>query len=296
MSEGEDETSGREDAMSGLEEEASTGRASRLREAFRRMEVVLDREFDALRRSRSMWLLSAGYAAVVLALTWAGGPGGYLPAVLDLLAPLQLLVPVLAVGFGYRAVLGDADREELSVLRTFPVGRRGYLLGTYLGRLAALLAVVVAPLVLAGAWAGVAGGAQSEVLASYAGRDSPAVLFRLLVLTALYAATTLAAAVALSALATGPRAALALGVGLVVLVGVGLDLGLVALLAGDVLPAPLLSWLLALSPASAFRALVLSFSTGSATPGPAVAATGLLVWLGGSLGVALAALPRFADR
>jgi len=263
---------------------------------FRRMEVVLDHEFRTVVRTRSLWLLAAGYAAVVLGLTGAGGAAGYLPVVLDLLAPLQLLVPVLAVGFGYRAVLGDAEREELDVLRTFPLTRRAYLLGTYLGRAAALLAILLAPLLVAGVWAGVAGGPGSEFLASHGGQDAPSVYLRFLVLTALYAAATLAAAVALSALATGPRAALALGVALVVVVGVGFDLGLVALLAGGLLPEGALPWLLALSPASAYRGVVLAFSGGPGAGTPAVDAAGLALWLVGALAVAERVVPRFAGR
>jgi ABC-type transport system involved in multi-copper enzyme maturation permease subunit len=266
------------------------------RAEFRRMEVVLDHEFRGVVRTRSLWLLSAGYAAVVLALTLAGGVGGYLPTVLDLLAPMQLLVPVLAVGFGYGTVLGDADREELEVLRTFPLSRRAYLLGALLGRAAAMLAVVLATLVAAGVVAGVAGGPGTDVLASHAGRDTPAVFLRFLALTALYAVATLAAAVALSALAAGPRSGLALGVGLVVAVGVGFDLGLVGLLAGGYLPDGVLAWLLALSPASAYRALVLGFS-GSAGAANALASTlGLLLWTAGGVAAAVGALPRFAGR
>lgn len=262
----------------------------------RRLGVVLDHEFRAVLRTRSLWLLAAGYAAVVLALTWAGGVAGYLPVVLDLLAPLQLLVPVLAVGFGYRAVLGDAEREELDVLRTFPVTRRAYLLGAYMGRAAAFLVVLLAPLLVVGAWASVAGGAGSEFLAAHEGQDAPAVFLRFLVLTALYAAATLAAAVALSALATGPRAGLALGVALVVLIGVGFDLGLVGLLSGGLLPEGSLQWLLPLSPASAYRGLVLSFSMSGGTATPAANTAGLVLWLVVSLAVAVAVLPRFADR
>lgn len=264
--------------------------------AFRRMEVVLDHEFRAVVRSRSLWLLSAGYAAVVAGLTRAGDPGGFLPVVLDLLAPMQLLVPVLAVGFGYRAVLGDADRAELAVLRTFPATRGSYLLGAYLGRAAAMLAVLLAPLLVAGTIAGAGGGAGSEVLATHAGRDTPAVFFRFLVLTALYGAATLAAAVALSALATGPRAALALGVALVVAVGVGVDLGLVALLAGGLLPEGALPALLAVGPASAYRGLVLASTVGGSAVAPAAAIAGLVTWTLVGLGAAVRVLPRFAGR
>lgn len=263
---------------------------------FQRLTVVLDHEFRDVLRTRSLWLLALGYAAVVLGLTSAGGVAGLLPVVLDLLGPLQLLVPVLAVAFGYRAVLGDAEREELDVLRTFPLSRRAYLLGAYLGRAAALLAVLLAPLLVAGAWGSVAGGPGSEFLASHAGQDSPAAFSRFLVLTAFYGVATLAAAVALSALATGPRAGLALGVGLVVLVGVGFDLGLVALLTGGFLPDGALPWLLALSPASAYRGLVLAFTVGSGGTAPVASVAGLLLWLVVSLAVAIRVLPRFAGR
>ncbi|MFB6171511.1 MAG: ABC transporter permease [Haloarculaceae archaeon] len=258
-----------------------------------RLLAVVERELDTVVRTRSYAVVAVGFVLVLLGLAWQGGLTGYVPLALDLLTPLEALVPVLAVGLGYRAVLGDLQRGEVAVLRTFPVSRGEYVLGVYLGRAVVVLAIVVVPLLIAGGLVGVVGGAKTSVVASYGGADSPVLFVRFVALTAVFALVVLAVAVAASAAATSLRAAVALAVVVVVALVVGLDLGVVAALSSGAVGDRALGWLLGISPASAYRGLVLQTVVGpvSATDVPSAnvpaSLLGLAVWLAGALGAAV---------
>jgi ABC-2 type transport system permease protein len=254
-----------------------------------RLLAVVGRELDTVVRTRAYAAVAVGFAVVVVGLAWQGGVPGYVPLTLDLLTPLEALVPVLAVGFGYRAVLGDARRGEVEMLRTFPLTRTEFVLGVYLGRALAVLAVVVVPLVVAGALTATSGGPRTTVIASHGGADSPVLYVRFVLLTVVFALVVLAVAVAASAAATSLRAAVALAVLVVVALVVGLDLGLVAALSGGYVGEGGLQWLLGLSPNSAYRGLVLEtvvrpVSTAEvAAANPLVSLVGLGLWLAGGL-------------
>lgn len=265
------------------------------RAGFDRAMVLVDRELRTVLRTPAFLALSAGFAAVVLgvALTGGGLRGGYLPATVDLLAPMELLVPVLAFAFGYRAVAGDARRGELEMLRSYPVGRPWLVLGVFLGRAAALLVAVLAPLVVAGLLVPLLADPGSSVVAQPAGVDSALLYLRFLTLTAAFALVVLAVAVAASAVARSRREALALAVVLLVALVVGLDLGLVAGLAGGVVPEDALAALLAASPNSAYRGLVLATvvdavgTTTVRTAAPALNVAGLVAWVVAAYAVAV---------
>ena len=258
-----------------------------------RLATLIDRELRTVARTRAYLVLSVGFALVVLGLAWTGGTAGFVPVVLTLLTPMEVLVPALAVAFGYRAVLGDARRGELDVLRTFPVTRFEAVLGVYLGRASALFVAVSLPLLLAGVLAGLLGGASSTVFVTHGGADSVLLYLRFVVLTAVFALVTLAVALVVSTAMTSLRGAIALGVALVVVLVVGLDLGLVAGLAAGVVPDWALQWLLALSPNSAYRGLVLQTVVGpvglaDVRAAPALAnVVGLALWLAGGLALAV---------
>jgi ABC-2 type transport system permease protein len=255
--------------------------------------AVTDREFRTVLRTRAYAVLSLGFLVLTVALSWTSGATGFVPLTLDLLTPVEVLVPALALAFGYRSILGDEERGELDVVRTYPITRWGYVLGVFLGRAAALLTVVIVPLLLSAALVPFLGGVQSSVIASHAGADSVLLYLRFVVLTAVFALVVLAVALAISAGASSTRAALALGVALLVALVVGLDLGVVAGLAGGVVGDAELAYALALSPNSAFRGLVLETVVSAVTaPGvraaaPVANAVGLLAWLVGSMLVAV---------
>jgi ABC-2 type transport system permease protein len=258
-----------------------------------RLFAVTDREFQTVVRTRAYAVLGLGFFVLTVAIAWTSGASGYAPLTLDLLTPTEVLVPALAFAFGYRSILGDEQRGELDVLRTYPLSRSGYVFGVYLGRATALLPVVLVPLLVAAVFPPLVGGVQSSVIASHAGADSVFLYLRFVVLTAVFTLVVLAAALAVSAGASSTRAALALGVTLLVALIVGLDLGIVAGLASGFVGEGTLVYTLAFSPNSAFRGLVLDTVVSAVTaPGVRAAAPlanlfGLLSWFVGALLVAI---------
>jgi ABC-2 type transport system permease protein len=256
-----------------------------------RLLATADRELTTVVRTRAFLALALGFAVVVVGLAWTGGPAGYLPAVLALLTPVEVLVPALALAFGYRAISGDATRGELDVVRTFPVARSTYVVGVYLGRAAALLVAVLSPLLAVVPLVALAGGTKTDVIASFAGADSFVLYVRFVVLVAGFALVVLAVALAVSTIARSGRSALVAAVTVALLLVVGLDLAVVTGLGVGIVGDAGLGYLLALSPNSAFRGLVLDTVVGAAAPtGPAArpvaAVLGLLAWLVAALALA----------
>jgi len=258
-----------------------------------RLFAVAGRELTTVVRTRAFLVLAGGFAAIVGALAWTAEAVGYVPLVLDLLTPVEVLVPALAVAVGYRAILGDRERGELDVLRTYPVSRSTYVLGVYLGRASALVVAVAVPLLAVALLVPLFGGVGTTVIASHGAADSPVLYLRFVVLTAAFALVLAAATTAISAAATTTRTGLALAVGLGLALVVGLDAGIVAGLAAGVVPETALGALLGLSPNSAFRGLVLATVVGggeSTAASSAAGVVGLLAWLAGSLGLATLAV------
>lgn len=260
--------------------------------------VVAQRAFDSVRRNRAMLAVGIGYALAILGFAWTSRGGGYLALSLNLLTPLEVLVPLLAVAVGYRSILSDRLRGELDVLGSYPLAGRSYVLGTFLGRAAVLLIGVLVPLVLATGVVVLFRVERISVLATHATADSPIVYLRLVVLTAVLALVTLAVAVGISALSASDRGGLALAIATVLALVVGLDLAVIAGLAADLVPPDALAVLLAVSPLSAYRGLVLELAVGpvapTAIPGgidPVTALVSLIVWGVGS--VSLAAYTAF---
>ena len=250
-----------------------------------RVAAVVERELWTLVRTRALVAVAVAFAAVVVGVAAGavGAPGGYVSLSLDLLPLVEVLVPALAFGVAYRSIRGDAERGELDVVRTYPVTRGEYVLGVFLGRAGGVAAVVAVTLGLAGVAGALSAPPTATFLATHSAGDSPVVFVRFLALALLYALAVSAAVVAASAAARSTREALAVGVGVVLLVAVGLDLALVGLLPvlGDGLAAAL-----GLSPASAFRGLVVELAVAPALAGPppvpaaapAVSLLGLAGW------------------
>lgn len=258
--------------------------------AGQRTAAVAQRAFDSVLRSRALLAVAFGYALAVLGFAWVASGGGYLALSLNLLTPLAVLVPLVAFAFGYRSILDDRLRGELAVLRTYPLEGRSYVLGVFLGRAAALLVVVVTPLLVA---VGVVVAFRQEtisVLAAHETADSPIIYVRLLVLTATFALTTLAIAIGVSALAAGSRSAIALAVAALLALVLGLDLAVVSGLAANLVPPGVLDVVVAVSPLSAFRGLGLELVVGPVAPGavaggvdPLSGIVALVAWTGGAL-------------
>lgn len=260
--------------------------------------AVFAREVRAAVRSRTYLLLTLAVALVVFALARAGnGPSaGYVPTVVDVLLVVEVLVPAVAFAVGYRAIADDAVRGTLDVLATYPLPPWAYVVGVYAGRAVALLTVILVPLAVLGGVVATTAGPETTVFASHRGVDSPLLFVRFLSLTAAFALTTLAIAVAISALADSRRRAILLAlVGLLVVV-VGADVTVLRAMTGNLDVG--LDALLGLSPASAYRGLVfetvlyVAFSDRTGFVAVPVAAVGLAVWSVASLVVATLAVRR----
>ena len=231
-------------------------------------------------------------------LVGGGFQAGYVAAIVDLLTPLQLLVPVVAIAFGYNAILGDQRRGGLDVLRTYPVSAWQVVVGVYLGRAIGVVMATGLPLVLLFVPIATSETPRLPGYASHTGADSPGLYLRLVVLTLLFALVVLALAVAISALVSTTRGAIAgAGVALVALVLV-LDLAVVyGFSMGFVGDSGLVSSI-AFSPLSGYRGLVIETSvvvtagTGPRAAAPIPSLLSLLVWGLGSLAVATVAVSR----
>lgn len=255
------------------------------------------RELGTVRRTRSFHVLVVGVAAVFAAVAWTGGASdGYIPTVVDLVTPVEVLVPVLAFAFGYRVLLEDRRSGELAVLETLPPTDASVVVGTFLGRgvaLALAIAVALAPSFLL-AWS--SGGPGSVVYATQQGADSPLLFLRFVTLTTCFGLSVLAVAVAASAVANRPRGAVALVAVVWLPLAVATDIGALTMLAGDVLGPGAVPAVQALSPASAFRGLVLgtvldaAIGPGVRAAAPALDAGSLLAWTVCGLAVAASRL------
>lgn len=259
------------------------------------VQVVATRELFTVARARGHLALFGVFLAVVVGLGVFGGEPRYLPTIADLLLPIELLVPTVALAVGYRSIAADAQRGELAVLDTYPLTPKQYVLGVFLGRATAVVAMLTLPLLIVGAYLTLTTTETPSLLATQQGIDSPIIYARFLLLTILFGLTILGLSLALSALARSRRTALILaGAGLIFVVVV-LDLLVLRGFTSGLVGTDGLLIALALSPTSAYRGLV--FETVLGTPGltaaqadPVLSVAGLLFWLFASLAVAVAAL------
>jgi ABC-2 type transport system permease protein len=258
-------------------------------------EIILaigQREFDTVIRTRLMAVLAAAYILLSVGIAVLVSSGSYVGLVLDTLVPTEALVTVLVFAMGYRTVVADRERGELDRLRTYPLSRARYIAGIYLGRAVPVVAAVLLAFAGSGAIVALSGGEGASIIATHATADSPLLFIRYAVLTVAFALVGLAVAILVSAAARSSRAALALTAVAVLALLLGLDAGLIGVLTGGIVSPDGLTWLLAVSPNSAYRALVLELCVapiGASIPaGPAVlpSALGLILWIGVSLTVA----------
>ncbi|OSP05045.1 copper ABC transporter permease [Halorubrum ezzemoulense DSM 17463] len=219
--------------------------------------VVFRRELATVRRTPGYAVLAVGLLVVLGGLVAVGGGGatGFVPAVVDLLLPTEVLVPLLAVVLGYRALFADAASGELGVIRTCPVSAAGYVVGVLLARTAALVVLVGGPFALVGAYVWLTAAPDTGIFATHSGVDSPVLFLRFLALVVPFGAAYLSLSAAVSTIATTRRSAFALGL-LALLAGVlGGDLAVLRSLSAGASPSGI-AGSLALSPNGAFRGLV----------------------------------------
>lgn len=228
-------------------------------------DTVFRRELATVARTPGYAVLAIGLAVALFGLVAVGGGGatGFVPAIVDLLLPIEALVPAVAVVLGYRALLADAATGEFAVLRTYPVSVASYVVGVLLARFVALAVVVGGPVALVGVYVGLTAAPDTGIFATHAGVDSPLLYVRFLAFVLLLGASYLSVAAAVSAVASSRRSAIALGA-LVLGGGVlGGDLALLESLSGGTAAAAIPD-LLALTPNGAFRGLVFEHVIGVA--------------------------------
>lgn len=264
-----------------------------------RVQAVTARELVTVARSRASLVLLAGVTAILFGVVLAGSSDTrFLPTTVDLLLPLELLVPAVAIALGYRPIAADSRRGELDVLDTYPLSHGGYVLGVFVGRAIALVAIVGVPLLLVGLYVAGTSPDVPSTLTAQQGVDSPLVFVRFAVLTLLFGLVVLPMALAASALARSRRSALVLGIVLLALVVIGADLLVLRGFSGGTIGADGLLSVLALSPTSAYRGLVFetvvstAVDTGRRQASPLLSVVGLFFWLFLSLVVTLFAVKR----
>ena len=236
-----------------------------MRSPFGGVWVVFRRELATVRRTPGYAVLAVGLLVVLGGLVAVGGGGatGFVPAVVDLLLPTEVLVPLLAVVLGYRALFADAASGELAVIRTYPVSAVAYVLGVLLARTVALVALVGGPYALVGAYVWLTAAPDTGIFATHAGVDSPVLFVRFVALVVPFGAAYLSLSAAVSTIATSRRSAVALGV-LALLAGVlGGDLAVLRSLSAGA-PAGGIAESIAFTPNGAFRGLVFEHVIGVA--------------------------------
>lgn len=249
-----------------------------------RLVATFEREFRTVVRTRVYAVVALGFALSVLTLAIVGGVSSYVGVVLDLVVPLEVLVPVLSAAFGYRALLADERSGELPIVRTFPLGRTTYVAGILLARAVAVVVAVLVPLLVLTVTTPLLTGGSSRYLLRQTTYDGPVLFVRFTLLTLVASVVFLAAVLAVSAVARRTRSAIALVTVLLVALTVGLDLLIVSGYALSLFSPETLPWLLPLSPASAYRGLVYGLVIDPATAASLQAgstllnAGGLLVW------------------
>ena len=260
--------------------------------------TLIRRELRTAARTRGYYLLGVVVAGTLLGLTVGGGGAatGYIPTVVDLLLPLEVLVPAVAVAIGYRAIPSDLGRGEVAMLNTYAVSPSAYVGAVYLGRAAVLSAIVGVALFVVGLVVAVAAAPDTGVFATHSGVDSPILFGRFLVVTLLFGYTLLAVVLAASVGVATTRTAIVGAIGAVVVVVVGGEAAILLGVLDGIFGETTLTAVLGLVPNSAYRGLVFETVVGvlsasaSGYASPVVSVGGLFLWTVGSLGLTVGLL------
>ena len=233
----------------GVAEEPAFALPTGVREgsALDQVATVARLEFALAVRNRWAFALTALFASLSVLVVALGGQGGVVRAdavVVSLVELSAMLLPLVALLFGYDAVVGSDESGWLGVLFALPVPRSRIVVGTYLGRLATFTGAVVAGFGVGGLW--LAGTGQFT--SAYLGLVGAAVLG---------GAAFLALSVLLSTLAAEKTHALGGALLLWVWVALVHDLVSVGLIAADVVGPDWLAVFVLANPATAFRVLAL---------------------------------------
>ena len=218
---------------------------------------VISREVRTLSRTPLVWGLAIGFLGVILGTGLVNGTAGYVFLSSSLLTPIEFLLPVLIAALSYKAIVADRERDELSILRTYPVASETYIGGVYLGRLAIVLCIVLGTLLATGVLVLFSSSslAVSQLISLL---DSTMSYLQFVGFTGMYAAVILAIMTFLSATVRNIRQGLVLTVVAVSLIAIGFDLAIVFGASRDLIADQTLPWYIAFSPGSAYRELVIA--------------------------------------
>ncbi len=277
-----------------MSEQRHSTRSDALRHRLGQVWTISMRELRTVLRSRGALVLAAAFVLVALGITYLGDgyERGYVPTIFDLLTPLELIVPIFAITLSYRSLLGDATRGELDILRSYRLAPSTHVIGTFLGLALFVTATIVIALMLAGVAIALTPPETVRVFATHEVADSPIFFARLVVLTVALGLVFLSIGLAISALASSTRTAVAVVGTVLLLVFVGFEFALVQGLEIGFLPDELVSTVLGLGPTSAFRGLVLETAVAidpgaeTAAASPIVSTFGLLGWIIFGIGIA----------
>ncbi|RJX41952.1 ABC transporter permease [Halonotius aquaticus] len=258
------------------------------------MSTLIRRELRTAARTRSYYLLGLAVGGILLGLTFGGGGAatGYIPTVVDLLLPLEVLVPIVAVAIGYRAVPSDLDRGEVAMLDTYAVSPSAYVGAVYLGRAAVLSAIVGVALLVVGLVVAAVAAPDTGVFATHSGVDSPILFGRFLVVTLLFGNALVAVVLVASIAVTSARTAIVAAIGAVLVVVVGGEAAILLGVLDGVFNEATLRLALGFVPNSAYRGLVFETVVGVLSAGesgyasPLISMIGLVLWTVASLGAA----------
>lgn len=209
--------------------------------------TVARQEYALSLRNRWALALTVLFAALSLLVVALAGQNGVVRAdavVVSLVELAALLLPLVALVFGYDAIVGSDEAGWLGMLFALPVPRARVVFGTYLGRLAVFVGAVVVGFGAGGIWLALDG----LLTPAYLG---------LVGASALAGASFLGLALLVSTLAAEKTHALGGTLLLWVWVALIHDLVSVGLIAADLVPADWLAVFVLANPATVFRVLAL---------------------------------------
>ncbi|MFQ5348255.1 MAG: ABC transporter permease [Rhodothalassiaceae bacterium] len=255
---------------------------------------------------RNRWVLGACLLMILFSLalaTLGSAPVGVVGArpfavlVVSLASLSTLLVPMLALLLAHDAIVGEAERGTLALTLAYPVSRRAFLLGKFMGHLAILALAIIAGL----------GTAAALLVWRGAVLDGDAAALAQLALSALLlGAAFLALGYVASSLVRERTTAAAIAIGLWLVLVLVYDLAFLALLvdAGEAIPRTLVAAAIAANPVDAFRLINLGMNEATALISgmeaagraiglsPATLYGALLAWLFAALGLGWALFRR----
>jgi len=247
--------------------------------------TVASQEYTLSVRNRWAFALTALFGALSVLVVALAGASGVVRAdavVVSLVELVALLLPLVALVFGYDAVVGSDEAGWLGLLFALPISRGRVVFGKFLGRLTVFVAAVVVGFGVGGLWLAFRG----LYTPAYAGLVAAAMLAGASFLGLSLLVSTLAA-----------EKTHALGGSLLLWVWLALihDMVAVGVVAADLVPASWLSVFVLANPATVFRVLALQ-SVPTVTGGMAdvLAGTGLTTPVLVTALVAWSVLPLWA--